>query len=572
LPEHVVGRSAERSLFADALSRPGPTVLFVHGSGGSGKSALLAAFASDARAAGMDVHASESGNLPQTSTRALILIDDSPDASTTAAELRRHWRASAAASDIVVVASRTALPANVRLAPDWPATVETITLAPLDAAAVEEYLQHRPIEVRQRIDRLSFGNPLALRLLDDMATTDPAQLPKETLDESMALVRQLLDGIVEPLPSAHHRRLVQLAAMVGHTTEDLVAAVLDGDSHQQFEWLRRQPYMTEADDGLVPDDLVRAIVDADFRWRDRLAYATLHRRASRHLINRIEAQAHGLETTLRGGVELFAMVRHRVSAPSGPAGSVTRTVYGEAELGTAPLAAVITEHLQQTGPLRETEQIAVTTVSEVAGLPPAVGTAAFEALHSATLAWDFVVVPSVDADLLALLDLHHVSTVEGGELFAHDWRRLAPTAWLAKILDQPWDAPVPPPTGTDQRILADEREFTLAVRSALRDLKSERRLATNPLIDSRTVQETLGGLAPEQRLRELIKNAAETLRTTEPALFRIIDLIYLRPTASQQTVAESMGLPFTTFRRWRNKAVALIAAQLWERELGIDER
>jgi hypothetical protein len=121
----------------------------------------------------------------------------------------------------------------------------------------------------------------------------------------------------------------------------------------------------------------------------------------------------------------------------------------------------------------------------------------------------------------------------------------------------------------DRRVLSDEREFTIAVRTALRDLKFDRRLATNPLIDARIVQEASPELAPEHRLRELIHAAAQELGVTDAALFRIIDRIYLRPSATQQVVAESMGLPFTTFRRWRNKAVAMIAAQLWERELGI---
>jgi len=253
-------------------------------------------------------------------------------------------------------------------------------------------------------------------------------------------------------------------------------------------------------------------------------------------------------------------------------GPIERDVYLEDELSSAPFGDVIAEHVEQFGALREGEQVAVTVVERSGGLGTAVAIAAFEAHQSALLAWDFVVVPPSDPDLVALFDLHEVDTIDGRQLVAHDWRRLSPSGALRKIADQPWDAPIPPPTGVERHVLTDEREFTAAVRMALRDLRFERRLATNPLIDSRMVQEAKPDAAPEQRLRELINTAAETLRTTDNALFRIIDRVYLRPSTSQQNVAESMGLPFTTFRRWRNKAVASIAGQLWQRELGIDQQ
>jgi len=576
LSGHFVGRSAERALFADALARTDPVAIFVHGAGGSGKSALLAAFAEGPPrivAVGPDLVLPPLGP-----GRAVILIDDCDDITGLATSLRRRWNAELPADGVVVVASRTQIPANLRLAPGWPARVELIELGALNIAEVEECLATTDFDapVRERIARLSLGNPLALRLLTDVAANAPDQLPVEALEENMTLVRQLIDGIVEPVPTATHRSAVQLAAQVGHTTEDLLSAALDGDAHDLFEWLRREPYISEADEGLVPDPLVRQLVDADLRWRDRLSYATLHRRASRHLINRIDAQSHGLESVLRNGDELLALVRHRVAAPTGPVGPIDRAVYLADKLSSAPLGEVITEHVRQSGAPREAEQVAVTVIEHLAALPTAMGTAAFEAHHSGTLGWDFVVVPhgAVEPGLIALFDLHHVASLEaqGLELFAHDWRRLSPSGWLRKIADQPWDAPIPAPTGVERRVLTDESEFTSAVRSALRDLKSERRLAANPLVDSRMVQEALADLTPEQRLRELIDNAAETLRTTDAALFRIVDRVYLRPSASQQNVAESMGLPFTTFRRWRNRAVGLIAAQLWQRELGIERR
>src|SRR6185437_6017935 len=103
---------------------------------------------------------------------------------------------------------------------------------------------------------------------------------------------------VGPVPSADHRRALQLATLVRQTTEDLLSGVFRADAHGLFEWLRRQPYILEGDHGLAPDELVRELVEIDLRWRDRLGYAELQRRATSQLLKRIAAHTHDVDAVL----------------------------------------------------------------------------------------------------------------------------------------------------------------------------------------------------------------------------------------------------------------------------------
>src|SRR5712675_533011 len=62
----VVGRQAERAVLLDLAERDRPLVVAVHGIAGIGKSALLAAFAEDARAHGAAVVSLDCGGIEPT--------------------------------------------------------------------------------------------------------------------------------------------------------------------------------------------------------------------------------------------------------------------------------------------------------------------------------------------------------------------------------------------------------------------------------------------------------------------------------------------------------------------------
>jgi len=54
-------------------------------------------------------------------------------------------------------------------------------------------------------------------------------------------------------------------------------------------------------------------------------------------------------------------------------------------------------------------------------------------------------------------------------------------------------------------------------------------------------------------------------------LFRTAQLTFLRPAPTQERAAEQLHLSFSTYRRYRDRAVALMIERLWQRELyGLD--
>ena len=71
----VVGRQAERAVLLDLAERDRPLVVAVHGIAGIGKSALLAAFAEDARAQGAAVVSLDCGGIEPTERGFLAALD-----------------------------------------------------------------------------------------------------------------------------------------------------------------------------------------------------------------------------------------------------------------------------------------------------------------------------------------------------------------------------------------------------------------------------------------------------------------------------------------------------------------
>jgi len=121
----------------------------------------------------------------------------------------------------------------------------------------------------------------------------------------------------------------------------------------------------------------------------------------------------------------------------------------------------------------------------------------------------------------------------------------------------------------------NEIEFTEAVRSALRHYLRTDLLRENPLLRSQlvaaVVRDAVEPTAPVQALKDLLREHCERIGDAPKlaALRRVLELTWLSPMRSQQVVAESLHLSWSTYRRRLADAMQLLTAQLWEAECAL---
>jgi hypothetical protein len=117
-----------------------------------------------------------------------------------------------------------------------------------------------------------------------------------------------------------------------------------------------------------------------------------------------------------------------------------------------------------------------------------------------------------------------------------------------------------------------QEEFAASVKNALRSLHRPQQLLRNPLLASSMIQKALRE-HPDQRpneiLRSLIFESAHALKSDPSAetQYRVLDRTYLHPAPSQEKAAELLDLPFSTYRRYRDRGVGAITEWLWDRDI-----
>jgi hypothetical protein len=195
------------------------------------------------------------------------------------------------------------------------------------------------------------------------------------------------------------------------------------------------------------------------------------------------------------------------------------------------------------------------------------------------LAWSFAALaePESVAGMFADLDYHRAPEADfqvGGRhygVFAHDFRRVSPEAWLDLISQREIGVTVHSPTSpAASPVLAlSQPEFAAAVGQALRDLHRPDRLARNPLLSCRIARDRAGGDPPGRVLTPLLYEAADMLRADprDEKLYRAVERTYLRPAITQERAAEILGLPFSTYRRHLTRGVERVVDWLWNQEL-----
>jgi hypothetical protein len=338
--ERFVGRQAELSSVRAALLLPVPpyAVLHIHGPGGTGKTTLLrelariaaecdrpvvtldgryiepspAAFrAALATASGRPVDDSVDPCLP---ARGVLLIDTWERIEGLDGWLREAFLPTLPADCLVVLAGRNVPAAGWHTDLDWSALTRMIRL---ENFAVEEsatYLATRGVPEHEHAPLLRFthGHPLALALVV-AARERGADLAALARGDEPDVVRVLLGRLVETLPSARYRQVLDACVVARTTDAALLAAALDLpdplEADALLDWLRGLPFIEQGPHGLFPHDIAREVLLADAHWRDDARLVALSRRIYRHLRGRV-SEAHG---ATRQRLQFDALYTLRVS-------------------------------------------------------------------------------------------------------------------------------------------------------------------------------------------------------------------------------------------------------------------
>ncbi|MCA2226296.1 ATP-binding protein [Nonomuraea aurantiaca] len=317
-----VGREEELAVFHAALYGGGCSVLYVHGPGGIGKSALLRRFAHEAAVAGRPVSMVD-GDMPEPSpgafeaeaepvfrdAGAVLLVDSFDCVQGLEGWLRERFLPRVPVGALVVIAGRYPPDPRWRTDPGWAGALEILPLGDLPAGDSLALMDSCGVsaESREPLSAFAGGHPLALLLGAASAVKGRRWTPGQDV------VATLLDQLVGEVPSAAHRHALEICAHAYTTTEDLLRAVLPQDAGTLFRWLRRLPFVESSRLGLSPHDVVREVLEADLRWRDPKGYAAMHERVHAHLADRVRTASDG---DLLGAVAALLYLRRGNGAPA----------------------------------------------------------------------------------------------------------------------------------------------------------------------------------------------------------------------------------------------------------------
>lgn len=291
----LIGREVETAVLSQLLGDEGPLVVFVHGIAGIGKSALIEAFATEARADGATVLHLDCRSIEPTERGFLAALGDRTG-SQAATVVDAAARLGGLGDRVVLMldtyelfrildpwlrqAFVPALTDNVRVVlsgrespmTGWPSAMgrffRGLALENLTRAEAEALLERAGVDRGDagRIYAIARGHPLSLRL----AASALAERPGVRLEAVtvQAIVEELTDLYLRVL-DARTRLALDAASVVRRSTLSLLAAMLPDSAPQDaFDRLRVLPFVELSDDGLVLHDTVREAIAAVLRASD----------------------------------------------------------------------------------------------------------------------------------------------------------------------------------------------------------------------------------------------------------------------------------------------------------------
>jgi AAA ATPase domain len=298
-----VGRAADLErlgkLLGDEAAAP---VVFLHGPGGIGKSALLRELGRRARERGIavcSIDARDSAAAPAELAAALaaladgscslLLLDTYEQATALGAELREGMAAAPAGARLVLAGRKPPEPAW--LSEEWRGRVLVRAVGPLGADEARALLADHGVAdaaAATRIVNWAAGSPLALSVAADtlLAGND---LDLERLDADGLLAGTLVSHLARDELEQADRDIVAVAAIARAVDAQLLAAVLPGvDGDHAEAWLRTLSFAETLGTRVTLHERVRRAVRAALAAEDPEHERSLRRRAADHLYARAE--------------------------------------------------------------------------------------------------------------------------------------------------------------------------------------------------------------------------------------------------------------------------------------------